>query len=270
MLIHSYINKPNGMGFGDFLRGSIATKQLCLEYDIPFAIDFSLHPIGKYLNSVIQKPQIDIDSIIYLQDVPNYDIHTLRNTLKKRLSLTSLKKYDAYIYTNVWPLFGISRQVSNSIKLYLQPSIECENAIKQTLAELTEYEVIHIRVGDLLSFGTQIGDTVNHTLEQIIDSLSIVENIQRATTRPCIIMSDSTECKHILSKKYGLRCTSTIPSHMALERNLALDTLVDFFILSRARHIHQFSVHFWGSGFSDSAHWLYRIPITKHKLSPTN
>jgi hypothetical protein len=258
------------MGLGDFIRGSIAANQLCVEYSIPFEIDFRQHPIGQYLQNQCSVTPPNTNKILDLQDIQNATLRALQTNLKNQINLKNLRRDNLHIYTNVWPMFKLPRRIVESVRKYLQPTEECERAIVAALDSLTDYEVIHVRVGDILSFGTQIGDTVDYTMEQLIDRLSVVKTIQDSTTRPCIIMSDSAECKRILAEKYGLRCTSTVPSHMALENDSALDTLVDFFILSRARHIHQFSVHGWGSGFSDSVHWLYRVPITKHKLSPTN
>lgn len=270
MLIHTYFPKEKGMGLGDFIRGSVAANQLCVEYSIPFEIDFRHHPVGKYLQNKCTITLSDVDKILDLQDISNATLRALHHNIKNHIKLKNLRRDNLHIYTNVWPVFKLPRRIVESVKKYLHPTEECERAIAAALDSLTDYEVIHVRVGDILSFGTQIGDTVDYTMEQLVDSLDIIKNIQESTARPCIIMSDSAECKSVLAEKYGLKCTSTVPSHMALETDSALDTLVDFFILSRARHIHQFSVHHWGSGFSDSVHWLYRVPITKHKLSPAN
>lgn len=270
MLVHTYFAKERGMGLGDFIRGSIAANQLCVEYSIPFEIDFRHHPIGQYLQNQCTAPLSNQDKILDLQDISNASLRALQTNIKNRITLKNLRRDNLYIYTNVWPVFKLPRRIVESVGRYLQPTEECECAIAAALGSLTDYEVIHVRVGDILSFGTQIGDTVDYTMEQLVDSLGVIKNIKESTGRPCIIMSDSAECKRILAEKYGLRCTSTVPSHMALETDSALDTLVDFFTLSRARHIHQFSVHHWGSGFSDSVHWLYRVPITKYRLSPAN
>ncbi len=270
MLIHTYINKKKGMGLGDFIRGSLATKQLCMEYDIPFEIDFRCHPISQYLINECSTQLPEYSNILDLQDIPNFTLRALKNNLKNIVNLKNLRQNNLHIYTNVWPVFKLSKTIVNSVRHHMRPTEQCETAISSALGNHDTYEVIHVRAGDLLAFKTRIGDAVDYTMEQLIDRLSVVKTIQDSTTRPCIIMSDSAECKRILAEKYGLRYTSTVPSHMALENDSALDTLVDFFILSRARHIHQFSVHGWGSGFSDSVHWLYRVPITKHKLSPTN
>lgn len=267
MLVNTYMTKKQGMGFGDFIRGSIATRQLCFDYDIPFSMDFRLHPIGTYLENQCFLDLPSVKDIYDIQDIPNFTSRALLVNLKSKINLKSLRYQNLHIYTNVWPMFRKSKIITESIKHHLIPTEVCEEAIATALGSLINYEVIHIRSGDLLSFNTQIGDTVNYTLDQIINSVSEIRQIIDNAEYPCIVLSDSNECKRILSERYGLYCTSTTPTHLTLENNSVLDTLVDFFILSRAQRIHQFSVHHWGSGFSDSAHWLYRVPIVKYKLS---
>jgi hypothetical protein len=268
MLIHTYFTKEKGMGLGDFIRGSIAAQQLCAEYSIPFEIDFRQHPIGQYLQNQCTVALPNPDKILDLQDIPNFTLRALQTNLKNQVNLKNLRRNNLHIYTNVWPVFKLPRRITDSVRKYLQPTEECERAIVAALHSLSDYEVIHIRAGDILSFGKQIGDTVDYTIEQLVDKLSIIKNIQQSTTRQCIIMSDSAECKQILAKKYDLMCTSTVPRHLALNNDSGvLDTLIDYFILSRSTHIHQFSVHHWGSGFSDSVNWLYGVPVTKHRLS---
>ena len=267
MLVQTYILKERGMGLGDFIRGSIACKQLCDEYSIPFEIDFRHHPMGKYLKPTNTLPPISIEEIVNLQDIGNASIRALKSSLENRGALRNLRKYDLGIYTNVWPVFKIPRRVSCSIRSSLEPTLECEQALQHALNGLKDYRVIHIRAGDLLAFNTHVGDIVPHTLSDIISGLSEIEKIKAQSNVPCLVMSDSFEVKQLISEKWGIPSTPSIPAHMALESSSTLDTLVDFFILSRARTVHQFSVHHWGSGFSDSVNWLYNVPVIRHKLA---
>jgi hypothetical protein len=266
------MTKKQGMGFGDFIRGTIATRQLCFDYNIPFSMDFRLHPINIYLENQCLLDLPCVKDIYDIQDIPNFTSRALLANLKSKVNLKSLHDQDLHIYTNVWPTFRRSKIITESIKHHLIPTVECEEAIADAMGSLINYEVIHIRSGDLLSFNTQIGDTVNYTLDQIINSVSEIQQIIDNAKYPCIVLSDSNECKRILSERYGLYCTHTQSAHLALttQTSSVLNTLIDFFILSRAKHIHQFSVHHWGSGFSDSAHRLYSVPITKYRLSPAN
>ena len=69
MLVNSYFIKEKGMGLGDFIRGSIASQQLCIEYGLHFQVDLSHHPMGKYIIQRCDAPAPSIDSILNLQDV---------------------------------------------------------------------------------------------------------------------------------------------------------------------------------------------------------
>lgn len=269
MLVNTYMTKKRGMGFGDFIRGSMATKQLCFEYGIPFSMDFRLHPISIYLENNCPLEIPDPKNIHDIQDIPNFTARALLANLKSTVNLKSLHHQDFHIYTNVWPTFRKSKIITEAIKRHLVATTECEDAIATALGSLVNYEVIHIRTGDLLSFNTEIGDTVDYTLEQMVDSVSEIQQIIDRAEYPCLVLSDSTECKHVLSERYSLYCTPTRSSHLALTTQArdALDTLTDFFILSRAKRIHQFSVHHWGSGFSDSARWIYSVPLQKYKIN---
>ena len=45
-----------------------------------------------------------------------------------------------------------------------------------------------------------------------------------------------------------------------------LDTLKDFFVMSKSKLIYSFSVYDWGSCFSDMCSQIYSIPIIKIKI----
>ena len=57
-LVHVYqLNYINGKspGLGDFLRGSFSFMQLSKLYNLDFDIDFSNHPMSKYLENTEKK-----------------------------------------------------------------------------------------------------------------------------------------------------------------------------------------------------------------------
>lgn len=265
MLVHSYFTKPKGMGLGDFIRGSIATQQLCLEYGIDFQIDLSHHPIGQYLIACCDVPAPSIESIISLQDIRNFTKRALKKHLSSIIALKKLNMRDLHIYTNVWPEFKISSAVSNNVKKFFTPNEFLEDSIRKAQNDMTQYGVIHIRAGDLLSFNTQIGDVVTHTVDDIIENIHPQLEILKG--QKYIVLSDCAQLKRQVIEKYNFIDIPTVPAHLALSDDAVLDTLIDYFILTRATHIHQFSVHHWGSGFSDSVKWLYKVPVIRHRLS---
>lgn len=264
MLINSYFQKSHGMGLGDFIRGSIAAQQLCLEYGLIFQVDLSHHPIGQYLLPRCDAPAPSIKSILSMQDIPNFTVRALKKNLSSIINLKTLSTKNLHIYTNVWPTFKISPAVSNKIKSFFTPNETLENEIQKAQNGIGEYGVIHIRAGDILSFNTQIGDVVPHSLDDIVEYIH--PQLEQLRDKNYIVLSDCAALKKLISKKYNFKTTQTAPTHLALKNNGSLDTLIDYFLLTRATHIHQFSVHRWGSGFSDSAKWLYGVPVLKHQL----
>ena len=50
--------------------------------------------------------------------------------------------------------------------------------------------------------------------------------------------------------------------HHSINKDGVRDTLIEFFIMSTANRILQFSEYGWGSGFSDTISKIYDIPIT--------
>jgi hypothetical protein len=132
------------------------------------------------------------------------------------------------------------------------------------------YEVIHIRAGDLLSYGAAVNFTVEVDASKIVEHvIKKIRDISSKTTNRLIIMCDSDAIKQQLSKACGLHPTAAKSVHMNIvsdhDHRIA-DTLVDFFLLKSARAIHQFSVHNWGSTFSNAAHWIYDVPLFSYKL----
>jgi hypothetical protein len=267
MIVHAYKNKRYGMGLGDFIRGSLSCYQLCRIYGIPLVIDFRHHPIGQYISMPQEIWQYHSDQIVDLQDIKRFTVACLKYKLiKKFKNIKILRKKNAYIYTNVWPRFPLAQDEKDFAKSFLLPTEELEAAIQCSIPTRAEYEIVHIRSGDLFAFDTQVGETFERSTSELVETLKTIEEIKRSTTRDIVVMSDSAELKKVVSHHFGILAVNTVPTHCALELVDAKDTLVDYFILSRAKHIHQFSVHHWGSGFSDTVNWVYDVPISKYKL----
>ena len=267
MLIHTYMNKRYGMGLGDFIRGSISCYQLCSIYRIPLVIDLRHHDIGKYLDLPHNFRLCQQHEIIDLQDIGKFTVACLKQQIVKRhKEIRMLRNKDCYIYTNVWPRFPLSLKEKQFMQSMLKPNAELERAIQNALPTRQEYEVIHVRSGDLLAFNTQIGETFERDVNALVDSISkVVNDVRRGTDRQLIVMSDSLQLKQILAASLGMLSLNTTPVHTALESS-SLDTLIDFFVMTKAKHIHQFSVQHWGSGFSNGISWIYDVPLTAYKV----
>ena len=267
MLIHSYKTKKYGMGFGDFIRGSISCYQLCKIFNIPLVVDFKHHPIGKWIECPKVLFEYESSQILDLQDIRRFTVPCLKYMLiKKFKDIKLLRKKNAYIYTNVWPRFPLSIEEKDFIKSFLIPNDELVSEINRLIAPEANYEIIHIRSGDSFAFKTQVGEIFERSMDQIMQAISVIHDIKASTHYPLIVMSDSKELKDEIAKQFGIMTLGTDPVHCAIREDGVKDTLIDYFIMTRAKHIHQFSVHHWGSGFSDTINWVYDVPISTYKI----
>ena len=186
--------------------------------------------------------------------------------IKKYRDIRILRKKYVYVYTNVWPRFPLTTAEKQFVRSFMVPTRELEDAIQSTLPTHEDYEVVHIRSGDLFAFNTQVGERFQRSESELLERLKTIADIKNNSSRAVIVISDSAELKKLLARTFGVLTTNTQPSHCALEKTDVKDTLIDYFILSRAKKIHQFSVHHWGSGFSDTVNWVYDVPIVKHQI----
>lgn len=263
MIIHSYIQVPCGMGFGDFLRGTLSLYQLCARERLDLKVTFKNHPIGNYL--------------IY-PETEDIIIHDLNNKcdnlqqLRKQLIMISpryrMKQKNIGVLCNTWPRFPITSAAKSFLHKVLTPNELCKSALDKTALN-TNYEIIHIRTGDMLAFKTAVNFTVEYDVDNMISNLvNHISDIKKNTKNECILMCDSDEIKKILSERCDILATSSSAVHMNVvtDHNAVLDTLVDFFILTKAQCIYQFSVHNWGSTFSNVVEWIYDVPVKPHML----
>ena len=44
------------------------------------------------------------------------------------------------------------------------------------------------------------------------------------------------------------------------------DTMIEFMLMTTAKQIHQLSVYPWGSGFSDTVHKIFDVPLEKYVI----
>ncbi len=257
-IYHVYLSKyKEGTiypGIGDFLRGSLALIQVGLLYNIDVKMDFSQHPVGKYIVSDNQhrepvKELISTDSFVW-KHIINF--------------LTSTES-SYYVSTNIFPLQkNIDAATRNKIQQYLQftPDIltEYNNILTTYMLEEKNYSVIHIRIVD------DHACAIFTNIDMFITSCKSIAEITN-TSSSVIIMSNNMYIKNKMKELYPhTTVIHTVPCHTGLSSNVK-DTLLDFFIMSRAKHIIQLTPkdHWWGSGFSDMCAKIYSIPVTSLK-----
>lgn len=243
-------------GLGDYIRGCCYLLNYCRRMNLNFKVSFSHHTLSKFLyntHAITQKEAREIE-YFFCDD----------KTFHERILCL---EYPKQIFTNnMFDLTCLSTEEKQEIlRLCLTPRIQFQEHIQQKKQKLGiedgKYKVIHVRLGD------------NGLVRKYAESdvyLKSFQTIMKAMgeEEKWIVMTDS-QCFENILQSNGCLVSRTRKTHVGHYDHTVQDvedTLLDFFLMSTAHEIHQFSVYSWGSGFSGTVSALYNIPLVKHSL----
>ena len=251
--IHTYLTvcktNPQPPGFADFLRGSIALYNLCDLYKFVFFLNGN-HPVFKYLKESPYIKDFNIEVQEILCTIPYSQMGSIvRNLFLKGESFSVM----THMMYNPECNFGpINPKCKEFFKTILMPNEELEKAI-DLVGLPPKFSVIHLRLGDLYIHN----DVYNEQIFQLVD-LKIKELLERFPEKTFVLVADASKMAIEFKKKNAkLFYWENKKIHLGdLKGGGIKDTLVDFFILSKADEIF---VHGY-SGFSMVTSYLYDIP----------
>jgi hypothetical protein len=284
-LVHVYqLNYVNGKspGLGDFLRGCFCFLQFSKLYNFEFDVDFSNHPMSKYLENIEHTYGLDYNNIeIYIalnlprnklrefeNKVKNIDPDFIKNTINW---LNSKNCEVCGFLSNAYPFFNkFTEEGKNFMKFKLQPNKMMQSYIENSLDELglkkNGYGVIHIRTGD-----NHLINNEGFTKEFLIKIKDIL-NSSILPDRRYLIISDSNILKNML-KTYPnfyilIREIEHLGGHAikSTETNGVMNTLLDFYLMSYSNIIISLTTYGHVSGFSKYCSVIYGIPYKFIKL----
>jgi hypothetical protein len=270
-----YGSNVNATGIGDFIRGSYFLMQFCEESRLLFNINILNHPISQFLE-IYQNTQPSHYKNINKFDIVNFNpsilddniltnIHdyTINNDFIYFLKDKTVHNKKIYTYIITYPTILISEEHKIYMRHLLKPNKYLSLLIDEQLTKLglieKEFSIIHIRYGDnyLIKNETQIN--VNHlnTIKKTIDYLG--------STNKILLISDNMIIKNILTTKFPhIKTHFNKISHtgegVKLDTNKLKNTMIDFYLFSRAKNIYAFSVYKHGTGFSKWAAETYSVP----------
>lgn len=261
-----YTNGPV-YGLGDFIRGCFYLIHVCKKLGVIFDINFSNHPLSTYLEGHDSKmPTINYNNISKMEIPTNYETPPSPLSIYTKVTdlLRNVKSDVYYTSSSLYPIFKINQTDIDFIKSKLIPNVEMKKDIKQEMTNLNlihrNFSVIHIRLGDEYLFNNNVLDQC--VVDKIFNTLMVLLNNK---SRKYLILSDSTELK-LLFKSYD-NCVFQNKQITHLGENLVLDqesvrnTMIDWYLMSRANHIYSYSMIAHGSGFSMWCAVVYNIPI---------
>jgi hypothetical protein len=279
-LVHVYqLNYINGKspGLGDFLRGSFCFLQFSKLYNLDFDVDFSKHPMSKYLENIQHTDGIDYNNIEkynnlnlshdklieFEQQIKNIDPEFIKNTINW---LNGKNCEVLGFFSNAYPFFNrFTEEGKNFMKFKLQPNKMMQTYIDHSLAELglkkNGYGVIHIRTGD-----NHLLNNEGFTADFLIKIKTILNN-SILPDRRYLIISDSNILKTMLKTYPNFYILVRDIEHLGgeaiknTETNGVMNTLLDFYLMSYSNTIVSLSVYGHVSGFSKYCSVIYGIPF---------
>ncbi len=284
-----YKNNHKSLGLGDFIRGCLFMFQFGESHH--FAIQPLInHPIALVLKHVggasfsvntdlvSRIPIIHAPLVCYIDEfnTPVMQLPENIDYFGRYLYGLPIFNQTIFMYTNELPAKSrISPKHLAKLVHLFTPTDEMETFIWAKYEQMGivnsnhgnhgNYMVVHVRIGDSSLIH---GDT--KSVERIIMELdpylhTLFDGNERANVK-IILISDSIALKHQLTAKYSARMVSLFDpiAHtgegVQLSHELVRNTMLDFYIMSRATRIVSFTTHIHGSGFSQWCATIYQIP----------
>lgn len=295
----NYIGNMKPTGLGDFIRSCYFIIQFCEKYKFEYEIVIQ-HPISEFLalGKNTQKYSTLFDGkVSFLCDnnwanstttadgyISNYQLSNAKiNTFISFLGGLRVIDGCVFCYNIFFPTERISLSSQKIVQGLFAPSREMDAYVSEYLRQLDiesgGFGVFHIRSGDK-SFAnanpssaseentTTLSATYINTLVSEI-SLKIQENAREQPHQKYLIISDNNEVKKIIANvqlfprekmKWLCNPIAHVGEGSGGDRDQIKNTLLEFFLMSKASWIHSMTVYPHGSGFSLWCSQTYGIP----------
>jgi hypothetical protein len=265
-LVNLYqLNYKNGVaqGFGDYIRGCFLLLQVAMMNNLKFDMNFINHPISEFL----EIPPDQKEEIIDYKNVYRY----MQNNVDKMHEnfyrdfcshLNFIYSSNYYLFCNSYPISKITNFQRRVILSKIRPNEELEGAITDAETKLNlpeSYRVLHIRTGDMFILRNKKLDALT--------ALRIYDQVKKfiLPNRYYLVLSDNNELKLYLSAKFSnINILVNDITHLGESKNPSAssvkNTLVDFFLMRKAKSIISFTANPHGTSFSEWCAKLYNIP----------
>lgn len=265
---HFIINKytlkdiPFQFGFADYLNGCaglLQAKKLYNLKNLEIIADYSDHPISLFLkNNSTKLSYKKSDSIQFLSNRlssinsniyhNNNFLMLLQNNSWRKLFFNNSNIIQ--MVTNQSLLDEIHLDIALKLKDIITPRKEFKDYIDsiKTNNNLTNYNILHIRLGDL-SFYKSKSLEWEAFKTNFINELCNNFLINYDFITPILLISDNKDLKTKIHEIFSKVITiNTIPVHLGHQKQIdeafiqsIKDTLLDFFLISSATKIYSFS-----------------------------
>lgn len=239
-------------GLGDLIRGTIKLYQLSKIMGFKLIVNIDLHPISLFL----KKRYSEYDKMVL--ENKNKINFILPGQVENYINNT--KDEIIFLLTNDFcNINNIDLDCKNFIKDILTPNNELNYLLSEQ--KISEYDIIHLRLGDDNIIDDKIDQNKNIKLKNIL-----INNIDNKNS---ILMCDSKYFKKKLKEDVVFNDIIKIFDldicHVGYETDSEKlkNTMFEFFIISKSNLIKTYSVYSWTSGFVQWISIIYDIPLIK-------
>ena len=268
-------------GLGDYLRGCITMLQLLRTLkkhtgsDVAFEMDLRNHPMSKFLtcDEALERPanyaalgNFHVDSLMVNQDEEDIAYQHIVREVVRYFNKVQQPTFFAYcckenIYTEILD------SEKALIRSRLQPSAGLETYIASCLTQLGvtgAYSVLHVRMDDAICFPHAVASSQATLNEQLMTDLVASVRAKVDADKTYVLISNSQAVKDALTSG-NIHSLPTAVCHIGQNQtptdDQLRDTLLDFFLMSRASEIAGFSTY-KRTGFSLECATLYNVPYS--------
>lgn len=267
-------------GIGDYLRGSLTMMQLLRTLktytgtDVAFDMDFRNHPIGKFIvtDDTLEKPDsypalgnFHIDSLLVVQDENDIAYQHILREVVGYFNGVSLPTLFAYCCKE-----HVYEEILDSEKAFIRsrmiPTPQLEDYIGSSMVKLGvtsgEYVAIHVRLDDDICFPHTAGPNKAVMTAKLLDEIVTSVRTNVLPDKKYVLISSSVDVKTALTggNIYSLpTAICHIGQNQSQTDDETRDTLLDFFLLSRASRIVAFTTYS-RTGFSLECSKIYGVP----------
>ena len=260
-----YGTNPIPPGLADYLRGTITLYYFSQKYGYKLLIDND-HPLFKFIKPNVNIISCETNDVKELLILSYPEIYTNLNKMFSEGNSFSVITHSFYSVYNgcIYNWGNITNDCKEFIKNVYSPTIEIENNIEHVFNTVykfdktQEFKLIHLRFGDDFIHDNIFDETKYN------DYYNKIRYLIHNSKYKCVLISDSSIIANKLKENIKELCYWNnskvhIGDLINNKESSILDTLTDFFIMSKSKEI----ISNCPSGFSMCASTIYDIKYSQ-------
>ena len=242
-------DRDNYHGIGDFLRSTLGMYRLSKIYNFRLFVDYSLHPIHKYIESHTH------EHTRIVKETP-IQLFCGKDAILEHVDSEDITVFFGWFGMEVYKV-PITPEECTFMKSILVPTKSMQEYIDLKMREIPykNFNIIHYRLGDDELVRSSLR---NYTMTHI------TENIEPNT----VLISDSARFKKTVSESnLDVFMFNDNVYHLGYSKDDDIKhTVFEFFLLKNAYHIKSYTVYHWESGFVNAASIIYQKSLEAGQL----